>query len=261
MRRRDYLRASGVAGISLVAGCTGTEDMEEAAEVTESSTATESQAQTTGTTSADAETATETETGTTTPEGEPKVTIREHELVVDEGEYTTDVYVAAKVTNEGNAPTSMVELTAEWYDAEGNYLGNITQYLQSLGTGETWAARVYYLGSDPKKVDDYEFDGKFGTESPIMNSEGLELLGSEMKAGTDEVVISGEVKNNRDEMASYIQATGKVYNGNDVVLTDEWTNVTEVPAGETWAFEVTWLGGDRVAQAADHTVWITDSAL
>jgi len=258
MRRRNYLRTAGLMGLAILSGCSGSDDTEEVAEMTDTPTATEPQEQTTETTSTET---TQTETETPTAEGEPQVTILGHELVVDEGEYTTDVYVAAKLENEGDAPTGMTEITAKWYDADGNYLDDDTQYLQSLGAGETWAARVYYLGGDTEKVDDYELDGEFGTEPPQTSPEGLEMVESEMEVGEDEVLISGNIKNNRDEAASYIQATGKVYNGDGVVLGDEWTNATDVPAGETWAFELKWRGRDRVEEAADHAVWVTDSAI
>jgi len=208
--------------------------------------------------STETEAATDTETETTSS-GKPEVTIREHELVIDEKEYTTDVYVAATVRNEGDAPSGQIKLTAKWYDADGNYLDDDDWRLRSLGTDETWAARVYYLGGSAEEIDDYEIDGEFETEPPQTNPEGLEMVESEMNVGEDEAVISGKVRNDRDEEVSYTEATGKIYDGEGTVLDDDWTNVTDLPAGETWAFEVKWRGRDRTEQAADYSVWITES--
>lgn len=195
------------------------------------------------------------------PVGEPEIVIQDDDLVVDEGEFSTDVYVAATVENTGSAPSGVVELTADWYDADGNYLDNDKEFLQSLGAGETWAARVHHLGSDSEQVDGYEFDGRFGTEPPERNPEGLAVEESRMNVGEDEVVIRGRVANDRSSAAPYIQANAKIYDAAGVVIGGVWTNVSDVPAGETWAFELAWHGRDRVSQAADHTVWLADSAV
>ncbi|MHB9285952.1 FxLYD domain-containing protein [Halobacteriales archaeon Cl-PHB] len=266
MDRRNFIRASGLIGLALAAGCSDDSDTEALGGEPSTPTDREQQAQTTPTettetpTEGDGETPTETEEETPTPQGEAQVSIVTHELVVDEGEFSTDVYVAAEVENAGDAPTGTIELTAQWYDADGNYLDNDQAYLYSLGAGETWAARVYYLGSS-EDVGDYEFDGTVETEPGPMNPEGLELMESEMNVGEDEAVISGTVGNNRDEAVSYIEAVAKVYNSDGSVLGDEFTNTTEVPPGETWAFEIAWWDVDRVDQAAEHEVWLSDTAV
>jgi len=209
---------------------------------------------------ADNEDTTETDEKETGSGGEPDVEIVDHELIVEEGDYSTDVYVAATVENTGDAPSGTVELTADWYDADENYMDNDSEYLQSLGAGETWAARVYHLGTSAEDVDSYEVEGEYDTEPKSFDPEGLELVEHNMKVSDDEAVIEGQVKNNTGDEASYIQAIGKVYDANGVVLGDDWTNVTDLPEGETWTFDVSWRGRDRTEQADDHKVLITDSA-
>jgi hypothetical protein len=204
---------------------------------------------------------TQTELDTETAGGEPQVTILDSELVVDDTGYSTDVYVAATVTNEGGVPTGQVELTADWYDEAGNFLDNDQTFLQSLGAGETWAARVYHLGTDSEEVDTYEFEGSFETDPPKTNPSGLEVVSTDMKIGDREVLIEGRVSNERDGPVPYVQATGKIYDEEGILLDDEWTNVTDIPEGETWAFELTWRGRDRVDQAASSELWITDTAV
>lgn len=119
---------------------------------------------------------------------------------------------------------------------------------------------MYFLGADAETVDDYEFGGEYDTEPPRVDPDGLDLVDTEMKVGEDEVVITGTVANERDEAVSYAQANSKVYDGDGVVIGGEWTNVSDLPAGEEWAFELTWRGRDRVDAAADHEVWISDTA-
>lgn len=257
MKRRAWLRTLGSGAVFAIAGCTGGDGTEEAADAATASTTTVERTDEPSPT--EAEPATEPETAATS--GEPDVIIQEHDLVVDEGEFTTDVYVAATIENAGSAPSGTVELTADWYDADGDYLDNDKAFLQSLDAGEAWAARVYHLGSDSPRVDGYEFAGKFQTSPPEMNPEGLEVRETSMNVGDDEAVIRGRVTNDRSSTASYIQATAKIFDADDVVLGDVWTNVTDVPAGETWAFELDWRGRDRVAEAADHAVWVTDTAV
>lgn len=257
MQRREWIRTLGSGAVVALAGCTGGGETDEAAEA--AVTGSPSGDPTDGTTPTEAEP--ETEPGTPSSSGEPDIVIQDHELAVDEGEFSTDVYVAATIENAGSAPSGAVELTADWYDADGNYVDNDKAFLQSLGARERWAARVYHLGSDSERVDGYEFAGQFQTNPPEMDPEGLDVRETSMNVGEDEAVVRGRVTNDRSSAASYVQATAKIYDADDVVLDDVWTNVTDVPSGETWAFDVSWRGRDRVAEAADHAVWITDRAV
>ena len=139
-------------------------------------------------------TETETETETQTATGAADINIKSKELVVDEGEYSTEKYVAADVVNDGEAPSGPIKLTAEWYDADGNYLDNANAFLQTLGGGETWTARVYTL-VDQEKIDDFEPKGGFTEEPPNFSPDGLSLASSELKVGENEAVVTGTVEN------------------------------------------------------------------
>ena len=199
-------------------------------------------------------------TATPGPASESAVALLDHELVVEDGRFSTDAHVDARLRNAGGVASGSVDVAVNWYDAAGNYLDNDVAYLRSIGPGETWAARVDYLGGDGGEVADYEIDATYVVEPPSTNPPGLSVVGSEMVVVDDQAVISGRVENARPEAAPYVEAVGKVYDASGVVLGDEWTNVTDVPAGRTWAFELSWWVPDRVGEAADHAVWITDSA-
>jgi hypothetical protein len=252
MRRRTYLTTAGIT-LAALAGCTSSEgDTEDVDTPTDDETEAQDDSNDENT---DTETETEEET-TEVSSGKAAIEITEHELVVNEGDYSTDVYVLATVENTGDAASGQINLTAEWYDDSGNFLDNDDAYLASLGAGETWSARVFYLGSDGGQVADYEFSGEFNTEPPA-DPDGLELTTSELQVGEDTAVISGEVANNRDESVSYVEAVGKFYDGDGVVLKSDMTNVSDLPAGETWSFEVEALGHVRYDAIADHEVIIT----
>lgn len=247
--RRHCLAVVG-GSCTALAGCSGSssEDVEGDTRDDESGNETEtSDTETNATENGDEE------------EGTPAVEIVEHELVVEEGEVSTDVYVEALIENTGDAQSGNIELQADWYDSDGNYLDNDNSWLVSLGAGESWEARIYHLGSNSEDIDDYELEGEFAEEPADINPDGLELLGSEMEVGENEVVITGEIENTSDEMQDYVAATAKIYDEDGVVLGDNFTNVSDLRAGETWAFEISWRGRDRVERAASHELLTADT--
>lgn len=254
--RRYYLAAAGISLIAL-AGCTSssTEDVEGGTRDNESTNESNTESSNESNT-ADAE---DTEGDDDENEGTPALEIIEHELVVEEGEFSTDVYVEALIENSGDAPSGNIELQADWYNADGNYLDNSRNWLVSLGAGESWEARIYHLGSNSETVDDYELEGEFTEEPAAINPAGLELLDSEMQVGENEVVVTGEIENTSGEIQNYVAATAKIYDEDGLVLGDNFTNVSDLRAGETWAFEVSWHGRDRVDRAASHEVLTADT--
>ncbi|MFC5970044.1 FxLYD domain-containing protein [Halomarina salina] len=266
MNRRRYLALTGALTTTALAGCsesgeTSTVDGGKTADP--ASTDTETPAPTSGTendVATERATETETEPETATPTGEAALEVISEELVVDEGEYSTDVYVAAEIENTADVPSGLIELKAEWFDGDGNYLDNSTQYLRTLGAGETWNARVYALMSDGEKIEDYSLGGEFQTQSPNFSPEGLALGETELKVGDNDAVVNGGVQNNRGEEVGYIQAIAKFYNADGAVVGTGRDNVLEVPADRTWSFEASWLGyGDRLGDIDDFEVVITDS--
>ena len=202
------------------------------------------------------ETSTPTDTETRTPTSEADVTIGSTELVTKEDDFFTRKWVAATVTNEGDAASGQITLTVEWYDSEGNYLTDTNEYLESLGPGETWAARVEKL-TDVEEVADYEISGEYETD-PLQPPDGVELVKSELQIG-EEPQISGEVANTTEESLDYIEAIGKLYDGDGVVLGSEYTNETDIPADTNWAFTLEWLVFDRTDQVEDHKVLLDGS--
>lgn len=249
MQRREVLYGSGMALTIPIAGCTGSsEDIEGGTRDNESAKG-ESDNEV-----EDSEADEEEEV-----EGEPALEIIEHELVVDEGEFGTDVYIETLIENTGDATSGNIELQADWYNADGNYLDNARAWLVTLGAGESWEARIYYLGTGSEDVDDYELEGEFDEDPADVNPDGLELLDSEMEVGDDEAIVRGEIENTSGEMQDYVAATAKIYDEDEIVLGDNFTNVTDLREGETWAFEVSWRGRDRVDRAADHELLVFDS--
>lgn len=82
-----------------------------------------------------------------------------------------------------------------------------------------------------------------------------------MQVTEDEVSIDGLVANNTGDEASYIEAIALIYDEDCVVLGSERTNETDVPADETWAFDMRWLDFHRADAAAAHRIVLADSAI
>lgn len=262
MQRRHVL-ASTVGIAATIAGCG--DDPEEieggSRDETDTPTATDSEPQN-GDEELEEQTDTPTEEETDTPESEPNLELASHEMQTVEHEYWTDVYVEAIVENSGDAASGNIEVQADWYDEDGNYLDNDTAYLTTLQAGETWECRVYYLGSDAEEVADYEVGGEFYARSGEINPEGLELLESEMsvRENDDDVEVRGRVRNTSGSDQDYVEAIATIYDDDKgVVMGDEFTNVTDFREGETWRFSMTWFGRDRTSRATSHQVYLGDS--
>ena len=226
MRRRAYL-AGGLAAIAGLAGCTGGDG---------------------GGSDSDNETS-------DPDEGETTLRIVDHELV--EGG-PTGLHLAVSVENATESPTGWLTLDVEWLDGDGTTVGSDMTHLGTLDAGETWEARVYYTG-DETGVEDYRIEG-VGDPDRATAPEGLDLLESEMEIDGDEVVVEGVVENATGADQPTVEVTAIIYDERGVVMDDAWTSVSDLPDGETWAFEVTWLGFDRAEAAADHVVFVSDSA-
>lgn len=192
--------------------------------------------------------------------GEAALEITDEELVIDEGEFSTDVYVEAIVENTGDGPSGDAEISVDWYNEAGDYLDNSSALLASLPAGETWEARPSFLGSGAEEVDDFDVTGEFDTEPKAVNPEGLELVDSELQVSDDEAVIRGTIENASGEEQSYVEVIATIYDDEGTILGDEWTNVTDLPEGETWQFDMTWLDRARSDRAAEIEVVVADSA-
>lgn len=183
--------------------------------------------------------------------GEPQVDIVESSLETVEGEYSTETYASATVENSGSVRSGDVELTARWYDSDGNLLDDDSESLPSLAAGQTWNARVEALVDD-EKIDDFELDGEFEVEAPTA-PDGVELVDSELRVTEDgDVSVVGSAENGSGELLDYMEANAMLFDADGDVLAGSFDNQTEVPAGETWSFEIEFYGMARADQIDTH---------
>lgn len=258
MDRRRFLSSAGVGFTALFAGCSG--DGQEIEDEQATSTPEPAGDDGSGGESTPDATESETPTETDTPEGEPDLSLASHELVIEEGEFSDDIYVAATVENTGSAPSGDIELAVNWYNSDGDLVDDSTERLATLREGTTWLARVSAISLEADEVDDYEIEGEFTEELPSPPL-GAQVIESDHNVTPDgEVTVSGRVENTADEEIGYLEGIGQLLDSDGNVLADNWTNEDGIPPGETWRFEVEWFQFGRAEEVADHGVHVDGNA-
>lgn len=253
MHRRQLLAATSLA-IAGLAGCNDDNDQikKRSRDETESITAT--------TVGEDPDTESTVETPTDAPEASLDIT--NHHKHVEKHDDQTDVYVEAFVDNSGTVRSGSIELQADWYDEDGNRLDYDRLWLRTLHAGETWEARVYYLGGEPEAIADYEIDVEFSPAEGTLDPAGLTLHSTEMQVRADEgdVAVRGEVENTSGSDQHSATAIAKFYDDDGLVLGDNHTTTSDFLVGGTWQFKVWWTSRDRTDRIDSYEVLLADTA-
>jgi len=186
---------------------------------------------------------------------EPTIHLVDQGVVRDDSGFTTELFAEVVVENVGAAASGAVTITAGWLDSNGNFLGEDTATLPSLGAGETWQAYVQALGTEPESVDDVQITGEFETSVPRA-PQGVSVAESSYLEEDD--TVTGVATIDREESVSDVEAVAKLYAENGTVLGGGTAWEQELAAGTDWSFEiyVPRLPGDAPAPA-DHDVQLT----
>jgi len=86
---------------------------------------------------------------------EEDIELLEHDYVVDEGEFTTDVYVEGRVANNADTMADYVEVTVRVYDSSGAQLESYIDNTSDLAANTDWVFEVNIF-EDPDDIDDYD---------------------------------------------------------------------------------------------------------
>lgn len=81
--------------------------------------------------------------------------ILEHELVIEEGEFSDDITVEGIIENTGDEQFDYVEVGVRIYDPDGHQLDRYLTNTQDLDGDQTWAFEIMVL-EDAEDVDDYD---------------------------------------------------------------------------------------------------------
>ena len=82
-----------------------------------------------------------------------------------------------------------------------------------------------------------------------LSTEWFDFLGEN---GEWKSEITGEAKNNTGQTVT-VWLLGRFYNDQDIMFQESWDLLIDMPAGETWKFEVTTYDEDR---ALRYTLWV-----
>lgn len=93
------------------------------------------------------------------------------------------------------------------------------------------------------------------TESTV---EGLELLEHELVSDDFSAQVEGVVANNTGDELDYVEVGVVLYNEEGQRIGDSFTNTTDLPDGQEWAFEV--LLTEDADDIDDYDIAVTDSA-
>jgi hypothetical protein len=84
-----------------------------------------------------------------------EIELLEHELVIDDGQTWTDVYVEGLVANNADSVVSYVEVTVRVYDSDGNQLDRYIDNTTELAPNTNWAFQVS-IREDPDSFEEYD---------------------------------------------------------------------------------------------------------
>jgi len=277
MRRRKYLALGGVMALGGLAGCSGgsesnggsggtgttatsTTGGQETTETTTRTTTTTGEptdTQTATSTPTQTRTSTPTQTTTATPAGggTGSLDVVESELVIDEGQYTTDIAMTGLLENTGSGTLRVPELDIRFYDDSDSVLSSTTSTIAFLAPGDRWDVRESYLEDTTPARGEINvastevFQTQLGIPSP------LELTEQNLETGI-EPTISATLRNTSDDSID-ASAFAVFYAENSVALADSLDTLSGLAGGESWAVTLDPLivGDERAQRVTDSTLY------
>lgn len=157
-----------------------------------------------------------------------------------------DAYVDAYVENGGDGPSGTAAVDCTWYDGNGSELRTDSTEIATIAAGETWKARVYYDGTDPGAVEDFDLSVRDETPDEPVNLDvgGVAVANVDRYADETGVDFSVAVTNERSEPLESVYLILKLYE-DDFLLHTELGRLEEFDAGETKSGYPFGMTGDR----------------
>ena len=264
MQRRQYLAAVGIATSSALAGCGsdtgsngtgggGGETQANGGAATEASTpanggqATETVSESDDTVAAGTEPSTATaaetaaggapitEASTLTPSGgggTGSTSVSGSELVVEEGQYSTDVYMTGIVENTGSDVLRLPEVRVSFYDESDSILETTTVSIVFLPSGTSWEIHELYFGEGEAARGEIEVTSADTFQTELGVPDSLNIAEENLQTG-EEPLLSFRIENTSNNPVAP-SAFCVFYDGEGVVLGDGLDSLEELPPGESW---------------------------
>lgn len=180
-----------------------------------------------------------TETGTPSSSNTPLSLSNPRVMTIDAG-FGEELVGEVTITNESDSLITDFQIGMDWINKSGAYMATTDLYGGFLAPGETWIARTYawldventsQIGSLETAITDMNPFGDL-----IANPEGIELVDPILRASEEDVVVRGQIKNNRNTQ-EFLNASVQVYDGEETII-GIGDSIEEVPSGGTWQFEI-----------------------
>lgn len=191
--------------------------------------------------------------------GSASIGSSEFTKVTDAGVSTAAM--TGEVTASGGRLQSL-ELQARFRNDAGDLLSTESAYFQGLDDGQTWLFYVPYLG-DAAAATDGEVEVAEAVAGPAPPTPTAEVIESNLQQPSDQFTgptVTARVENTGDGTLAYLEARVKFLTGDGAALSSNYTNVTELPAGEVWSFsleQLTFSADDRPA-AEDYEITLAE---
>ena len=168
----------------------------------------------------------------------------------------TEAAVVGELT--ASARLQSIELRATFRNDAGDVLGTEPAFFQGLDQGQTWNFYVPFLG-DGAAATDAEVEVASATTGPAPPSPPAEVIESTLNPSPDEFTgptVTGRARNTGSSTLPYLEARVKFLADDGTALDSDFTNVVDLPASETWSFEVEQLvfSSDERPEASDYEI-------
>lgn len=291
MERRTYLTALGVATSAALAGCGGgtggdgtdgggTQSGDNGTTETATpagggetavSTPAETETEVEATAASGTETPTATPGETTTAGGAPiteaatatpsggggtgSTSVSESELVVEEGEFSTDIYMTGLVENTGTGVLRLPEVRVSFYDDADSILETTTTSIVFLPSGTSWEIHEPYFGDDEPARGEIEVTSADTFQTELGVPDSLNIAEENLQTG-ESPVLSFRIENTSNSAVSP-SAFGVFYDSDGIVLGDGIDSLDELPPGESWqsSFEFLAYSTQDVTRVSDYDLY------
>lgn len=187
--------------------------------------------------------------------GSGSLEVNESELVVDEGQYTTDVAMTGLLENTGSGTLRLPEIKVSFYDENDSILSNSTRSIVFLKPGDKWDVRVGYFDDPVPDHGEIEVVSTEVYQTDLGIPEPLELTEDELSTGTDPT-LSATLKNTSNNPIDPV-AFAVFYAEDSVALAGAFNSLDGLPGGESWSVTLETLitMEDRAKRITDYTLY------
>ncbi|WP_154019973.1 FxLYD domain-containing protein [Halococcus sediminicola] len=171
--------------------------------------------------------------------GAGNTNVTNSELVVDEGQYGTDIYMTGLVENTGNSVLRLPEARVSFYDSEDSILSSTTTSIAFLKSGTQWEVHELYFDEDKPERGEIEITSAdtFQTELGIPDS--LKVAEENLNTG-EEPTLSIRIENTSNSAVSP-SVFCVFYDDDGIALGDGLDSLDQLPAGESWQTSLEYL--------------------